>query len=80
MKINVIKKLSELENLEDLKKAENAILNEEKPHITINGDDEGEQLTHVSAAIWIKEEMEKQNIDIKAALRLYTQRVRNSLT
>ena len=80
MKINIIKKLSESYNLDELKEAEEAILNEKKAKIEVIGDDEGEQLTHVSAAIWIKEKMNSEDIDIKSAIRAYTNRVRSSLT
>jgi uncharacterized protein YajQ (UPF0234 family) len=80
MKINVIKELAESFELMELKKAEEAILNEDKPQIDVTGDDEGEQLTHVSAAIWIKEQIQNEGLDIKSAIRAYSKRVRSSLT
>lgn len=79
MKIPVIKKVAEQYSLVELKQAE-ADLYEERPlTIEVEGDDEGEQLTHVLAAIDIKENMEK-GMDFKEALRAYTQRVRNSIS
>lgn len=78
MKIPAIKKLVETYAVDELKKAEDAIYNEQKPAIEIEGDDEGEQLTHVLAAIEILEQM-KQGKDFKTALRDYTQRVRKSI-
>lgn len=80
MKIPVIKKAVETFSLDQLKAAEEALLDEKSPAIPIEGEDEGEQLTHTLAAIWILDEMQKQNIEFNAALRLYTQRVRSSIS
>ena len=79
MKIPVIKKLVENFTLSELESAENAILEENKPAIEVEGDDEGEQLTHVMAAIWIQNEMRKEDIPFSKALRAYTQKVRVSI-
>lgn len=79
MKIPAIKKLVESYAVEELKTAEEAIYNEHKPQIEIEGDDEGEKLTHILAAIEILEQM-KQGKDFKTALRDYTQRVRKSIS
>jgi hypothetical protein len=80
MKLPVIKHLAETFTLEQLKAAEEAILNEQKPVIEIEGSDEGEQLTHTIAAIAILEDMAQNNVDIRTAIRNYTQRVRNSIS
>ncbi len=80
MKIPVIKKLTETQSVEALKQAEEAILNEEKPAIEVEGEDEGEQLTHCMAAIWVKEEMSKTGDDFRTSLRKYTERVRKSIS
>jgi hypothetical protein len=80
MKIPVIKKLVEEASIEDLKKAEEAILDEQKPEIEIDGKDEGEQLTHVLAAIWIKEDMQANNLGFKDSIRNYSQKVRKSIS
>ncbi len=74
-----IKKLVENASEEELVKAEAAILEEQQPPIEVEGDDEGEQLTHVMAAIWIKKEMEKEGVPFPKALRAYTQKVRVSI-
>jgi hypothetical protein len=79
MKIPIIKKLVENHTISELESAENAILEENKPAIEVEGDDEGEQLTHVMAAIWIQNEMQKENIPFPKALRAYTQKVRVSI-
>ena len=79
MKIPAIRKLVETYQKEELQAAEEALANEEQPKIVIEGDDEGEQLTHVFAAIYIKEEME-EGLDFKTALREYTKKVRESIS
>ncbi len=79
MKIPIIKKLVEEHSIKNLEKAELAILDEQKSEITVEGEDEGEQLTHVMAAIWIKNEMQKDNLPFAKALRAYTQKVRVSI-
>lgn len=80
MQIPVIKQLAETHSIAVLRAAEDAIINEQKPAIEIQGKDEGEQLTHVLAAIEILSDMEKGGIDFRTALRNYTQRVRNSIS
>ena len=81
MKIPAIKKIIEAKyTLEMLDNAEMAIINEEQPTIDIEGDDEGEQLTHIFAAKWIVEDMQNTGDDFKTSLRKYTQKVRNSIS
>jgi hypothetical protein len=79
MKIPAIKKAVEVFTTEQLRDAEQALYEEQKPLISIEGDDEGEKLTHVLAALEIKENMAK-GMEFKEALRAYTQRVRNSIS
>jgi hypothetical protein len=80
MKLPVIRSLAERHTIEELQKAEAAILNEEKPEIEVTGDDEGEQLTHVISAIAIKEDMAKNGVELREALRNYAERVRKSIS
>jgi hypothetical protein len=80
MKIPVIKKITESYSLEQLQAAEAVLYEEQVPEIEIEGDDEGEQLTHILAAIFIKEYMAEHNSDLKTALREYTLKVRNSIS
>ena len=80
MKIPSIKKLVESCSNAQLVAAEIAILDEQTPAIEVEGADEGEQLTHVLAAIWIKHQMETDNLEFTAALRAYTSRVRTSIS
>jgi len=80
MKIPAIKKAVETYSLPQLQAAQEALLDEQKPSINIEGEDEGEQLTHTLAAIWILNEMQHQSIDFNTALRQYTSRVRSSIS
>ena len=79
MKIPVIKEIVEKYSLAELRKAEDALLDEKTPEIDIKGDDEGEQLTHTLAGIWIRNKMDDDGLEFMAALRLYTQKVRVSI-
>ena len=80
MKIGVIKKLAENLSMDELRAAEEALYNDSTTPIPIDGDDEGEQLTHVLAAIFIQEYVEENNSDIKTALREYAIKVRTSIS
>lgn len=80
MKIPAIKKLVETYTKVELLNAEAAISDGKTPSIEVEGEDEGEQLTHVIAAAWILQEMNEKNLDFKTALREYTQKVRNSIS
>ncbi|SIT88900.1 DUF6952 family protein [Pontibacter indicus] len=80
MKIPVIKKLVETQSLEALTAAEEALMEEQPLAIEVEGDDEGEQLTHVIAAAWILTYMNDNGVDFKTALREYTKKVRVSIS
>lgn len=79
MKITAIKKLVSSYSVEDLEQAEMLLLEEQRIQIEVEGDDDGEQLTHIFAAIFILEEMAKSDVDFKTALRTYTAKVRKSI-
>ncbi len=79
MQLPVIKLLAETYTKEQLREAENTLYEEQQPKINIEGKDEGEQLTHVLAAISILEDVEK-GTELRMAIRNYTQRVRNSIS
>ncbi|MDF2448651.1 MAG: hypothetical protein K0R26_1155 [Bacteroidota bacterium] len=80
MKIPAIKKLVENYSLVQLQEAENAMLEETNPSIEVEGDDEGERLTHILASIYIKDRMEHHATPFSQALRDFSQRVRNSIS
>lgn len=79
MKIPVIKKLVETYSFDQLAAAEAAIADGQLPTIEIEGEDEGEQLTHAFAAMEVKK-MVEEGKDLKEAIREYTQRVRNCIS
>jgi hypothetical protein len=79
MKIPAIKKLIESYSVAQLQQAENELYDEQLPSIEVEGEDEGEQLTHIIAALWIKNDMVASGSDLKTSLRNYTQKVRKSI-
>lgn len=79
MKIQAVKKLIEMHSLAEIAEAEQMILDGQSPSISIEGEDEGEQLTHAFAAIYILKKME-DGLDYKEALREFTQKVRTSIS
>ena len=79
MQLPEIKKLAASCTMEQLRLAEEAMLNEQQPAIEVGGKDEGEQLTHILAAIEILHDMQQNRVDLTTAIRNYTQRVRNSI-
>lgn len=80
MKIPAIKQLVERYTVEDLIKAEEALLEEQPLSIEVIGDDEGEQLTHILAAVFVLNQIKDTGADFRTALRSYTQKVRNSIS
>ena len=79
MKIQSIKKLVEQYSISDLNTAEEAILNEQKPAIDIEGEDEGEQLTHIYGARFILEQMASGK-SVTDCIREFSVKVRNSIS
>lgn len=80
MKIPAIKRLLEKYDLQVLQEAEARLIEDVPLDIDVEGDDEGEQLTHIIAAIYIGEMMGRDKVDFKTALRDYTSRVRGSIS
>jgi hypothetical protein len=80
MKLPVIKSLAETQNLETLKQAEELLLNGENLPFEVGGEDEGEQLTHILGAIDILERVKNEGIDLRTAIRGFSERVRNSIS
>jgi hypothetical protein len=80
MQVSIIKFLAENYSLIELRKVEEALLNENQPEIEINGNDECEKLTHVLATIEILESMEANKTDLRQCIREFSQRVRNSIS
>lgn len=78
MKIPEIKRLVETYTLEQLQAAEAEIAEGNVPAIEVHGDDEGEKLTHLFGAQFIREKVES-GVEFTVALREFTQKVRNSI-
>jgi len=79
MKISVVKELVETFTTEELTSAEDAIIQEIRPKILIPGEDEGEQLTHILASLWVLDDMKRNNTDFRTSIRSYSQKVRKSI-
>lgn len=79
MKIPAIRRLVESQPIHLLIEAEEALIEERDLPFEVEGSDEGEKLTHIIAAIWILDRMNKSDVEFKVALRDYTQKVRESI-
>ena len=79
MNINTIKHIVESYTLDQLHQAEQDLLAEKPLAIAIDGTDEGEQMTHILAALFCQTVMAEQQISLQQAVRLYSQRVRDSI-
>ncbi|HLP27467.1 MAG TPA: hypothetical protein VK147_02425 [Candidatus Didemnitutus sp.] len=79
MNIAMIKGLVEATTPDELRTAEEALLNEQTPLISVPGVDEGEQLTHVLAALYVHEQ-KANGTDTMTAIRDYAKRVRASIS
>ncbi|MBC6991841.1 DUF6952 family protein [Hymenobacter sp. BT491] len=79
MKMPAIKRLVETQPLPALVAAEEALLEEREPSFEVEGEDEGEKLTHVFAAIFILNHMQDNGSEFKDAMREFTKKVRVSL-
>jgi hypothetical protein len=80
MKLPVIKHLVESYSIEELQLAEQNLLDEKPLNIKVEGEDEGEQLTHILGAIDVLDRVQLDNKDKSTALREFFQRVRNSIS
>jgi hypothetical protein len=79
MKVPAIRKLVNQYSVDELQSAEEALYEVKPMPIEVEGEDEGEQLTHVIAALWIKNDMAQNNLELGKSLRNYTQKVRSSI-
>lgn len=80
MEIKVIKELAAKYSEAQLQNAEEVLSDGNIPEIEIEGKDEGEQLTHVLAAIFCQQEMNYTGCTINEAIRSYSKKVRNSIS
>jgi hypothetical protein len=79
MQTPALRQLAQQFTLYELKAAEHALTEGNPLPIDVPGNDEGEQLTHLLGAIWIKEHMAAENVDLPTALRRFAERVRGSI-
>ncbi|MGZ5282053.1 MAG: DUF6952 family protein [Bacteroidia bacterium] len=80
MNISAIKKLVDNHDLATLQQLQNELEEEQPLSHDVEGEDEGEKLTHLLGAIWIKEQMAANGTDYKTELRNFTSRVRGSIS
>ena len=80
MKPAAIRLLAESWPLARLEAAEQALLAGQSPGCAVPGDDAGEQLTHVLAAIFIQHYMKSHAADFQAAARVFFQKVREAVS
>lgn len=78
MKIPVIRTLAQEHSLEELNKAEIALIEGLELPFAIEGKDDGEKLTHVLGAQDILKRV-AAGVEFNTALREFSQRVRNSI-
>ena len=79
MKINVVKKLVEDYDCQKLNQLIEELENGEPLSHPVEGDSEGEQLTHLLGAAWIHEQMLENETDVRTELRNFAARVRESI-
>ena len=80
MNLATVRSLVESYTTHQLQQAEAALLEGLPLEVDIQGEDEGEQLTHVLAALWVIQHMQESGDDLTASLRAYTKRVRSSIS
>jgi hypothetical protein len=80
MKISIIKQLVETYNLQQLTAADAALAEGETPPIHIAGEDEGQQLTHAYAAMFIRQMIDEKGVNAQTALREYAKMVREAIS
>ena len=80
MNIAAVRHLVEEYNAHQLQQAEADILEGKDLEITVKGEDEGEQLTHVLAALWVLQHMKETSDNLMTSIRAYTQKVRASIS
>jgi hypothetical protein len=79
MKVNEIKRLAEAHTEAELAAAAAALENGEPLPFAVEGDDEGECLTHLLGALDVHRSVREENLTLKDALRAFAKRVRDSI-
>lgn len=83
MQVAEIKRLAEAHSAEELLKMADCLENEVEHELHLDtyvqGSDEGERLTHVLGALWIREQVQENGTDLRTELRNFSQKVRTSI-
>lgn len=79
MNVAAIKKLLE-HDITTLRTLEAELLDEKPLSEDVLGEDEGEKLTHITGAIWAKEQSAKNGTPAAKEVRNFITRVRNSIS
>jgi len=77
--LTAIIELVERYNNHELQQAEADLVEDRPTTILIQGADQGEQLTHVLAALWVVQYIKESDCSVPDAVRAYAYRVRNSI-
>lgn len=80
MQISCIKQLAENYTIEQLKEAEECLMEEKSLPFPVSGESDCEQMTHILAAIEILEMKSTKGQDIRQCIREFSQRVRTSIS
>jgi len=80
MKTNAIRDLVIHKTLHELEILRLGLIGAEAGHEAIPGADRAEKLTHVLAAIWVKQQIENQGISLADSVRRFGARVRNTIS
>ncbi len=78
MEVNVVKKLVENHTLEELKQAEQALIQDQPLAFEVFGIDLGEKLNYLIAAVQTLEKMNRSSIEFDIALNDYTKHVKET--
>ncbi|HEY8401372.1 MAG TPA: hypothetical protein VIK89_08930 [Cytophagaceae bacterium] len=79
MNVPAVRKLVENYTISILQEAEWNLIEGKEMNISVGGKDEGEQFTHITAAIWILENMRMRNVEFNEALLEYTKQLREPI-
>ncbi|WKN44644.1 DUF6952 family protein [Tunicatimonas pelagia] len=79
MKRNKVRKLVENYTIDQLVEAEQALVEGEELSFEVEGQDAGEKLTYLLAAVYVLERVKQEGIEFHDAFQQYTLQVRESI-
>ncbi|MCA0426205.1 MAG: hypothetical protein LCH37_02105 [Bacteroidetes bacterium] len=80
MQISCIKQLAENYTIEQLREAEECLMEEKTLPFPVSGESDCEQMTHILAAIEILELKASSGQELRMCIREFSQRVRTSIS